>query len=109
LIFDIEKLEKFDDRYSDIHLKGENVKIEVKIKIIEETEGSGDFGDFLDVRSIVLNTNNNQNNDKLSSNNGNLDSNSNCTNTIYTFQNPSESQESPDPLVDDKKEEEEGV
>ena len=32
LIFDIEKLEKFDDRYSDSHLKEDNVKIEAQIK-----------------------------------------------------------------------------
>jgi hypothetical protein len=53
LIFDVEKLEKFEDRYSNSHLKGENIKIEVKLKteednyIDDETGGSGGFGDFL--------------------------------------------------------------
>ena len=32
LIFDIEKLERFEDLYSDIHLNEDNVKIEVKEK-----------------------------------------------------------------------------
>ena len=30
LIFDVEKLERFEDLYSDSHLKEDNVKIEVK-------------------------------------------------------------------------------
>ena len=44
LIFDIEKLEKFDDMYSDSYLKGDNVKIEVKLKTEDETGDSCDSG-----------------------------------------------------------------
>ncbi|HET7642235.1 MAG TPA: hypothetical protein VFK40_01900 [Nitrososphaeraceae archaeon] len=58
------------------------------------------------MRSIVLNTNNNQNNDRLSSFEDNIDLNSNCNNTTHTFQKRSESQESPDPPVDNKNEKE---
>ena len=93
LIFDVEKLEKFDDRYSDSYLKGDNVKIEVKLKIEEDEEtgysgDSGDFGDFLGVRSNnileknlqeeeqIQDNNNNNNNNILPSFDANVESNS---------------------------------
>lgn len=61
MIFDVEKLEKFENLYSDSHLKGDNVKIEVKVKTESKDEeetgdsgDSGDFGDFLGVRPNIL-------------------------------------------------------
>jgi hypothetical protein len=60
LIFDIEKLEKFDDRYSDSYLKEENVKIEVKLKIEdEEDDKSGDYGDYCDFGDFLSARSNN--------------------------------------------------
>ncbi len=46
LIFDVEKLERFEDLYSDSYLNEDNVKIEVKIKI-ENSDDYDDFDDFL--------------------------------------------------------------
>ena len=49
LIFDIEKLERFEDLYSDRHLNEDKVKIEVKLK----TENSDDFDDFDDFLGML--------------------------------------------------------
>jgi hypothetical protein len=117
LIFNIEKLEKFDDRYSDGYLKGDNVKIDVKLKTEtdEETGDSGDycdFGDFLGVRYIILDTINNQKNtDTFIDNNGfpslsigdsgNIESNCNSNNNnTHIFQKSQESPESQESPVD---------
>jgi hypothetical protein len=108
LIFDVEKLETFDDRYSDSYLKGENVKIEVKIKTQEDDESGdygdyGDFGDFLGVRpnNILEKNQEEQDNDNDNNNTSTLfedstQSNSNSKyNNTHAFQKSQESQESP--------------
>ena len=53
LIFDIEKLEKFEDLYSDSHLNEDKVKIEVKLKTekSDDYDNYDDFDDFLDMRT----------------------------------------------------------
>jgi hypothetical protein len=119
LAFDVEKLEKFDDRYSDSYLKEDNVKIEVKLKIEEEDDKSGDygdygdFGDFLGMRpynnslSVPTTTieenqlqqddNNNNNNNNYESDNQIVDSYSvnNNTHTLQKSQESQKSQQSP--------------
>ena len=117
LIFVVEKLEKFDDRYSDSYLKEENVKIEVQLKTETDDEtgdsgDSGDFGDFLDVRSIILDNNQQQytdntrnNNNNTSHSNGRNDESISNSNNIHTFQKSQESQESQEsPVIDYDKE-----
>ena len=49
LLFDIEKLERFEDLYSDSQLKEENVKIEVKEYYVSEEKGDNydNYDDFL--------------------------------------------------------------
>ena len=121
LIFDVEKLEKFDDRYSNSYLKGDNVKIEVKLKIEDKTGDSGDsgdFGDFLGVRSNILEKNlqeeeqiqdNNNNNNTLTSFDANVESNSDSNsnnNNTHAFQKSQESQESQEsPVINNDREE----
>jgi hypothetical protein len=91
----LKKLEKFDDRYSDIYLKEANVKIEIKLKI--EEDEIGDSGDFLGVHSNILEKNlhkeqdNNNNTSILFEDNSQSNSNSKYNNT-HAFQ---KSQESP--------------
>jgi len=52
LIFDVEKLERFEDLYSDSHLNEDKVKIEVKIK----TENSDDYDDYDDFLGLLTNS-----------------------------------------------------
>ncbi|MGH9982060.1 MAG: hypothetical protein ACRD6U_10965 [Nitrososphaeraceae archaeon] len=113
LIFDVDKLEKFEDRYSNIYLKGENVKIEVKLKTEtddDETGDSGDFGDFLGVRSNILEKNlqeeqdNNNNTSTLFEDSTQSNSNSKYNNT-HAFQKSQESQESQEsPVINNQEE-----
>jgi len=51
LIFDVEKLERFEDLYSKSHLNEDKVKIEVKIK----TENSDDYDDYDDFLGMLTN------------------------------------------------------
>jgi hypothetical protein len=102
LIFDIEKLEKFEDRYSNSYLKGENIKIEVKLKT-EEDDETGDFGDFGDFLGVCQNNILNENQLKKQESTttiiqGNPNNNNNRNrnnNNIHTFQKFAESPESP--------------
>jgi hypothetical protein len=50
LIFDVEKLERFEDLYSDSHLNEDKVKIEVKL-ISTKSDDCDDYDDFLGVRT----------------------------------------------------------
>ncbi|MGI0051131.1 MAG: hypothetical protein ACRD8K_05280, partial [Nitrososphaeraceae archaeon] len=54
LIFDVEKLERFEELYSDIQLKEDNVKIEVKLISTEaKSDDCDDFDDFLNLYSDI--------------------------------------------------------
>ena len=102
------KVREFDDRYSDSYLKGDNVKIEVKLKIEEEDEETGDSGDFGDFLGVCPNNileknlqeeeqiqdNNNSNTSTLFEDSTQSDSNSKYNNNTHAFQKPQESQES---------------
>ena len=49
LIFDVEKLERFEDLYSDSHLNEDKVKINVKPAAAEKSDDYDDYDDFLGV------------------------------------------------------------
>jgi hypothetical protein len=51
LIFDVEKLERFEDLYSDSHLNEDNVKIKVKPAPADKNDDYDNSDDFLGVRT----------------------------------------------------------
>ena len=73
IIFDVEKLERFEDLYSDSHLKGDNVKIEVKSKTAfpiekgDDYDNYDDFDDFLGACTNSLEKKDNEKEDILCS------------------------------------------
>ena len=64
LVFDIDKLERFEDLYNDIYLKGNQVKIEVKVK---KSDDYDDYDDFPEVHTDILEKKDNEQNDILGS------------------------------------------
>jgi hypothetical protein len=54
LVFDIDKLERFEDLYNESYLKGNQVKIEVKPKESDDYDDYDDYDDFPEVHTSIL-------------------------------------------------------
>jgi hypothetical protein len=53
IIFDVEKLERFEDLYSDSHLKGDDIKIEVKPTTAFPIEKGDDYDNYDDFDNFL--------------------------------------------------------